>query len=424
MTYEQAIAYIHSVNWRGSRPGLSRITELLEKLGDPQKGLRCIHIAGTNGKGSTSAMLESILRHAGYRVGLFTSPYIEFFNERIMLDGKPIGNDELAEMLEVVAPVADAMDDPPTEFELITALGFLYFKRMGCDVVVLEVGMGGRLDSTNIIEDPLLSIITGIAIDHEGFLGNTVEAIAVEKAGIIKRGCPVLYGGEIPSVKEIIENKAREQGSLFFMTDRTTLVVRSATVEGTVLDYDGLEELFLPLCGLYQPRNFATVYTAVKILRTLGLTLDGNAVRQGIAATRWKARFEVLSREPLFIFDGSHNMQGIDAACETLARYFAGERVILLTGVMADKAYGEMAKKLLPFAERVYTVTPDNPRALSASDLAALYRSLGVEATACEDIPTAVENAFTEARRVGRPVVALGSLYMYGDVKAALKKLL
>lgn len=424
MTYEQAIAYIHSVNWRGSRPGLSRITELLEKLGDPQKGLRCIHIAGTNGKGSTSAMLESILRHAGYRVGLFTSPYIEFFNERIMLDGKPIGNDELAEMLEAVAPIADAMEDPPTEFELITALGFLYFQKKGCDIVVLEVGMGGRLDSTNIIEDPLLSIITGIAIDHEGFLGNTVEAIAVEKAGIIKKGCPVLYGGEIPSVKEIIENKAREQGSAFFMTDRTTLAVKSATVEGTHLDYDGLVDLFLPLCGLYQPRNFVTVYTAVKILRTLGLALDENAVRQGIAATRWKARFEVLSREPLFIFDGSHNMQGIDAACETLARYFAGERVILLTGVMADKAYEEMAKKLLPFAERVYTVTPDNPRALFTSDLAALYRSLGVEATACEDIPTAVEKAFAEAKRVGHPVVALGSLYMYGDVKAALKKLL
>ncbi|MBQ4120505.1 MAG: bifunctional folylpolyglutamate synthase/dihydrofolate synthase [Clostridia bacterium] len=422
MTYEETIAYIHSVNWRGSRPGLSRITELLDKLGNPQKSLRCVHIAGTNGKGSTSAMLDSILREAGYKVGLFTSPYIESFNERIMYDGAPIADDDLCRLVSMIAPIAEAMADPPTEFELITALGFVYFKEKGCDVVVLEVGMGGRLDSTNVIEDPYLSIITGIALDHVGFLGDTVEQIAAEKAGVIKEGVPVLYGGEIPSVKEIIEQTAKEINAPFYQTDRTSLTVKKADFAGTVLDYDGMNDLFLQLLGLYQPRNLATVVTAAKLLTTRGLLISDSAIREGIAKTKWKARFEVLCEKPLFLFDGSHNMQGIDAACEAFAHYFGNEKLYLVTGVMADKAYDAMADQLVRFAKKVFAVTPDNPRALAAKDLASLYREKGVDAESFESVADAVLAALSQAEKNGYAVAALGSLYMYGEVKAALEK--
>lgn len=423
MTYEETIAYIHSVNWRGSRPGLSRITELLRKLGNPQNALRCVHIAGTNGKGSTSAMLDSILREAGYRVGTFTSPYIETFNERIMYDGKPIENDDLCHLVSEIAPVAEAMDDPPTEFELITALGFVYFKEKGCDVVVLEVGMGGRLDSTNVIENPYLSIITGIAIDHEGFLGNTVEKIAAEKAGIIKEGVPILYGGEISSVREVIQATAKAKDAPFYQTDRSSLSVNRADFSGTLLDYDGMKALRLPLLGLYQPKNLATVVTAARLLNTRGLVIADHAIREGIAKTKWKARFEVLREKPLFLFDGSHNMQGIDAACEAFAHYFGKEKLFLITGVMADKAYDAMADKLVRFAGKVFTVTPDNPRALSAEALASLYRAKGVDAESFASVADAVKAALTEALRQGCAVAALGSLYMYGEVKEALEKI-
>ncbi len=424
MTYGEAISYIHSVNWRGSRPGLSRITELLFKLGDPQKSLRCIHIGGTNGKGSTSAMLDSILRSSGYSVGSFTSPFIEVFNERIMLDGKPITNDELCRYLSVVAPIAEAMEDKPTEFELITALGFLYFRDMRCDYVVLEVGMGGRLDSTNVIENPVLSIITGIALDHTAVLGDSIEKIAYEKAGIVKSCRPILYGGDDLVAKNVIEREAQEKNAPFFTTDRTTLTVRETGLGGSVFDYGGFCKLSILLAGLYQTRNAATVLTAVELLRKEGLFISDEAVREGLSMTKWRARFEVLSDKPLFVFDGSHNKQGIDAAAESLKTYFGNARVLLLNGVMADKAYGDMIDTLAPYIEKVFTVTPDNPRALSSVSLAEEYRLRGMDAEAFLTVEDGVEAILRAGLSSGIPIVALGSLYMYGEVKGALQKLL
>ena len=213
MTYREAVEYIHSVVWRGSRPGLSRICELLARLGNPEEGLKFIHIAGTNGKGSTSAMTESVLREAGYKTGLFVSPYIKSFNERIAFCGVPIDNESLAEITARVKPHAEQMADTPTEFELITAIGLCYFRQMNCDIVVLETGMGGRLDSTNVIKDPLATVITGIALDHTEYLGDTVEKIAAEKAGIIKRGAPVVWGGHDARARAVIETVAESVGA-------------------------------------------------------------------------------------------------------------------------------------------------------------------------------------------------------------------
>ena len=236
MTYREALDYIHSVVWKGSRPGLSRITELLGLLGDPQKKLRFIHIAGTNGKGSTSAMTEAVLRAAGYRTGLFVSPYVKTFNERIALCGVPISNEDLADFTAQVRPFADSMADAPTEFELITAIGLLYFAAKKCDVVVLETGMGGRLDSTNVIEDPLVTVITGIALDHTEYLGDTVEKIAAEKAGIIKDESPILYGGEDDAAREVIKAAAQERGSKFFDIDYRNIKNLKSDLTGSSFD--------------------------------------------------------------------------------------------------------------------------------------------------------------------------------------------
>ena len=279
MTYTEAVAYIHSVTWKGSRPGLSRITELLEKLGNPQDRLRFIHVAGTNGKGSFCAMTESILRTAGYKTGLFVSPYIKEFNERICVSGVPIADEALAEATALVRDAADGMEDAPTEFELITAIGFVHFVREQCDIVELETGMGGRLDSTNIIKDPLLTVITGIALDHTAFLGDSVEQIAAEKAGIIKSGAPVLFGGRDAAARRVIAARAAEVGVPFFATADTPLTVREMTLSGTVADYGDWRWVYLPLLGSYQPYNLANVLAAVPLMREAGLHLSDTAVR-------------------------------------------------------------------------------------------------------------------------------------------------
>lgn len=424
MTYTEALAYIHSVTWKGSRPGLTRITELLSRLGDPQDQLKFIHVAGTNGKGSFCSMTDSILRAAGYHTGLFVSPYIKEFNERICVDGAPIGDDELAEATAIVKPHADAMADAPTEFELITAIGLVHFLRKKCDVIVLETGMGGRLDSTNIIKDPLLTVITGIAMDHTAFLGDTVEKIAAEKAGIIKSGTPVLWGGRDKAARAVIEKRATECGVTFHATEDAPLTVREMTLSGTVAGYGEWQDVRLPLLGTYQPYNLANVLAAVPLLRQVGLKLPDAAVREGIANARWPGRFEKMCESPLIISDGAHNPEGVDAAVDSIKTYFGEKKVLLLSGVMADKDYDGMVATLAPVAAEAFTLTPDNPRSLPAADFAEAFRRGGVPATSFDTVEAAVRAAVSRARETGRPLVSLGSLYMYCEVSAALEKVL
>ena len=423
MTYEQALEYIHSVVWKGSRPGLARITELLEKLNNPQNGLRFIHIAGTNGKGSNSAMLESVLRAAGYKTGLFVSPYIKHFNERICVCGKPISDEDLANATEIVRPFAQSMADAPTEFELITAIGLVHFLKEKCDVVVLETGMGGRLDSTNVIQDPLACVITGIAMDHTAFLGDTVEKIAAEKAGIVKAGCPVIWGGYDKGARAVIENKAREMGSAFFAAEDTPMTVKEMTFSGTLVDYGAHTDVRIPLLGTYQPQNLATVLTTLDVLRTRGLSISKEAELAGLAAVRWRGRFEKLCDTPLIFSDGAHNPEGIAAAAKGIRHYFPDRPVALLTGVMADKDYTDMVATLAPLTCRVFTLTPNNPRSLAAADYAAVYQKAGVEASAHDTVEEAVAAAVAYARETGTPLFSLGSLYMYVEVTDALEKM-
>ncbi len=423
MTYKEALEYIHSVSWLGSRPGLSRITELCRRLGNPERACRYIHIAGTNGKGSTSKMLSEILRAEGYRVGLYTSPYVWRFNERIGFDGGDITDDELAEVTAYVKPFADAMEDSPTEFELITAIAFEYFKRKECDYVVLEAGLGGRLDSTNVIDTPVLSVITGIALDHTAILGDTHAAIAGEKAGIIKEGCPVLFGEGPREAEEVIRTRAASLNAPYFRTPFHEIGTIRTSLEGTDFTF-GDKEVHIPLLGAYQTRNTATVLTACRILRERGTPISEDSIREGLLTARWNARFEILCRRPLVIYDGAHNVQGITGAVENIERYLAplspDGRVNMVMGVMKDKEYAEMIALLTPHAAKVFCVTPKNERSLNAVNEAEVYRHHGVEAEGYEDIAVGVDAACLASLAEGRPLICLGSLYMYADVKTAV----
>ena len=422
MTYDEALQYIHSVEWLGSRPGLSRTQELLKKLGDPQKGIKFIHVAGTNGKGSTCSMLNSVLMAAGYKVGLYTSPYIVRFNERMQINGNPISDTELAELVSVIKPIADNMEDKPTEFELITAIAFLYFKRHNCDIVVLEVGMGGRLDSTNVITNPVVSVITGIAIDHASVLGGTVREIAAEKAGIIKPNCPVVYGGRDDIAFEVISKKAKECNSELVRTRLDTLKIHKMGIDGTEFGYTFYINLKLSLCGAYQPENAATVLETVHMLNKQGFVIRVSHVAEGLANARWRARFELLNQDPTVIFDGSHNLQGVTAAIESVKRFFGGNKVLLLMGVLADKEYDAMLDVIAPCVASAFCITPPSPRALGSASLASEFGKRGVKAKHFDAIYDGVDAAYNEAVTQNMPLVMLGSLYMYGDVANSLEK--
>ena len=420
MTPEEALTYIHSVCWKGSIPGLGRTQELLAKMGNPQNQLQFVHIAGTNGKGSTAAMTASILRQAGYRVGLYTSPYIFRFHERMQVDGQCISDAELAEITEFVKPLAESMADHPTEFELVTCIAMEYFKRHHCDVVSLEVGMGGELDSTNVILPPLVAVLTNIGLDHTEFLGDTLEKICETKSKIIKPGSIAVTYREKPSVEAVIEARCREVGAQWMPADFDAIHLISASLEGQIFDWGPYEKLHLPLLGQHQLYNAAVVLTIVNALREKGLAISDEAVRTGIASVSWPGRFELVARNPLFIVDGGHNPQCIEALVNNVRDYLNGRTLTILTGVLADKDYSDMYEDMAQYAACFVTVTPPNPRALEAKDLAAYLSRYGKPVQAAETVEAGVALAKELAGPEG-VVLAYGSLYMVGDIEAAAR---
>ena len=416
MTYEEALKYIHSVNWVGSKLGLERTRELLGKLGDPHKKLKFVHIAGTNGKGSTAAMLASILEKAGYRTGLYTSPFINRFNERMQVNGEQIPDDTLAELTLRIQPYADAMEDAPTEFELITALAMEYFLRENCDIVVLEVGMGGELDSTNVIGVPEAAVIAAMGLDHVKELGPAMADIARAKAGIIKAGGAVVSYGGNPEADEVFAQVCRERGASLRRPDFSRIAPGAFDLDGQSFSYGDWADLRIPLAGRYQLNNAAVVLETVEALRERGWQISGEAVRQGMASARWPARVEVLRRDPVFIVDGGHNPHGIQATAESLQRLFPGRKITFVTGVMADKDVESILGLIVPLAEQFFTVRPENPRAMKAEELARRIRALGAKATPCESVADGVARA-VEAEGQDGVACALGSLYMSGEVR-------
>lgn len=421
MNIQEALSYIHTVSWRGTIPGLERERELLNKLGNPERDLKFVHIAGTNGKGSTAAMLASVLTQAGYRTGLYTSPYILRFNERIQVDGVQIPDAALCELTELLRPLAEGMAEHPSEFELITALGFEHFRHERCDIVVCEVGMGGDWDATNVIANTECAVLTNIGLDHTQYLGDTVEAIARTKAGIVKPGRPCVLYRQTPSVEAVIEADCAKKAAPLVRADFEAIMPRSDGLDGQVFDWKDLQNLRLPLLGAHQLKNAAVALTAIEVLRQRGWSIPDEAIRDGLASVSWPGRFQVLRRDPLFIADGGHNPQCLEALEAALQAYLPGQKLVFLCGCMADKDYGDMFRRLLPFARTFFTVTPDNPRALPAEDLSRyITGTLGMPAAPCDTVAAGVRAAVDAAGPDGT-VCCCGSLYMLGEVMEALR---
>ena len=416
MNYNEALEYIHSINWTFCKPGLERIKTLLDKLNNPQNLLKFVHVAGTNGKGSFCKILETALTLSGYKTGLFTSPYIKTFNERIQISGKNISDDDLAQITQFIKPIADQMEDKPTEFELITAIGLEYFKRQNCDIVVLEAGMGGRLDSTNIISTPVLSVITGIALDHTQFLGDTVEKIAQEKAGIIKENVPVLFGGKDLSAKTVVEKTAKEKSAPFKNVDYSNLSIKEMLLTGSIFDYKEYKNMHISLLGAYQPENACVVIEAVEILNKKGFNVPLNSLQQAFKTAYWPARFEILNSSPLVIFDGAHNPQGIETSVNSIKTYFKNEKVLVMTGVLKDKDYFYIAKKLKEITDFAVIFTPENPRALDKEEYATVLKGENVETVTKNSIKEAYNYALNLAKEKDMPLIILGSLYTYASL--------
>ena len=423
MNVDEAIAYIHSVFWKGSIPGLGRTQTLLEKMGNPQNDLKYVHIAGTNGKGSTAAMTASILQKAGYRTGLYTSPYIYRFHERIQINGEQISDEDLVAVTEYVKPLADSMEESPTEFELVCCIAFEYFKRKKCDIVVLEVGMGGEFDATNVIEAPEVAVITNIGLDHTDYLGNTLEEIARTKAGIFKEGGnAVVYRGT-DGVEAIFEEVCRKKKVSLKKADFAGLHLRSHSLEGQVFDCGARKNLYLPLLGDHQLHNAAVVLGIADTLIEKGYAITEQNIYDGMQDVSWPGRFDIVNRDPLFIIDGGHNPQCLEALVKNIQDYLPGKKIIALTGVLADKDYGDMYRPVMPLVEQFVCITPDNPRRLPAEDLAKYLQERGATATACDTTTDGVKTAMALSGKDG-VVLCFGSLYSIGAIHDALKEVL
>lgn len=428
------VAYINEPRWQESRMGLERTRELLERLGDPQDRLKFVHVAGTNGKGSVCAYLERVLREAGYRTGLFTSPYLFEFEERIRVDGENISRDDLTHVTLRVKEAAEAMADHPTEFELMTAVALAHFAQQACDIVVLEVGLGGRLDSTNVIDEPEVSVIARIGLDHTALLGTTLASIAGEKAGIIKEGCPVVSWPQEAEALEAIDLRAAERGAALSVADFSRLRIDAAPTAGSpqwAFSYRSFEGLATRLLGAYQPYNAAVALEAVEALRGRGWSVTDDAVRAGIAQATWPGRFEVVGRAPTFVVDGGHNPQGARALADSLEQVFPGVRPVFLIGVLEDKDYPEMLEAILPLGSAFVCITPDNPRALPAHKLARAVRWTGQDLLGCSAcvnpyVARSAADGVARARELAGAdgmVVAFGSLYSIAEVVRALREL-
>jgi len=417
MTYKEALDYISSVERFGSRPGLSRVSELLEKLGQPHKGMKFVHIAGTNGKGSCAAMTASVLKTAGYKTGLFTSPYIFRFNERMQINGKQIEDDVLAQIVEKVKPAADSMEDHPTEFELMTAAALLWYKQENCDIVVLEVGLGGRFDATNIIDVPEAAVIMNIGLDHVSVLGDSIEKIAFEKAGIIKPGCDVVLYQQGESVMDLIRRRCEEENAKLRIADFSAIKPEFDSLMGQSFKYK--EEIYaLPLLGAHQLKNAAVVLETVEVLREKGWKLEQSDVEHGIYAVSWPGRFELICDEPEFIVDGGHNPQCAQSVKENLLSYFPETYRVLLIGVLRDKDFESLTDILDAAANEYVCISPDNPRALPAAELADSLEKYGKKISVCTSIEDGVETAMQIAADNNGMVCAVGSLYSVGEIRA------
>lgn len=419
---KDAVDFIHGTLKFGSKLGLHNITELLSRLGDPQDNLKFIHIAGTNGKGSVAAMTASVLTEAGYRVGMFTSPYIYRFHERIQIGGEEISDEALLSCTQRVKSAIDTMVAEgfthPTEFEVVTAVGMLHFFHEKCDIVVLEVGMGGRLDATNVIKTPLSCAITSIHYDHMEYLGDTLTQIAGEKCGILKEGVPVVvYPDEPEEALSAIKKHANEKHAPLILPKEAHLL--SSSIHGSTFSY-GDVTYSLSLLGAHQVKNASMVLALLDVVRSAGFEVSEKAVQKGLSTVSWPGRWQVLGESPLFIMDGAHNENGMASFLDAVNTLLPNQKKIFISGMLRDKEYKKCLALLGGEWEKLYAVTVPNPRTLSSKEYAKEAEKYGKNV-----IPSTPEEAVKAALKEAdenTAILAFGSLYLLGDIRAAYEK--
>ncbi len=427
MKYREALEYIESIQGYGIVPGLDSITELCRRLGNPQDRLRFVHIAGTNGKGSVLAYISTVLKEAGYRVGRYVSPAVFEYRERIQVNGRNITQKAFCEGVEKIRNICYEMEKcnlpHPTPFEVETALGFWYFERMGCDIVVLEAGMGGLYDATNLIRTVEAAVLTSISMDHMKYLGNSLAEIARHKAGIIKTGCIAVSAQQSPEVAEEVRRAAGEKECPLYLADRSRIMnLKTGSgrfIERQRFDYTDTagviwRQVEINLAGVFQPENASIALEAVRALREKGYDISEAAVRKGLRETIWRGRFCVIARKPLFVVDGAHNEDAARNLAKSVEFYFTNRRIIYIMGVLRDKEYTKMIALTHGYAEQIITVTPpENPRAMAAYELAREIARVHPDVTAADSLEEAVEMA----RLLAGPedvILAFGSLSYLG----------
>ena len=418
MKYQEALDFIEKITGLGIVPGLDSIKELCRELGNPQETLKFVHIAGTNGKGSTLAFISTILQAAGYRVGRYVSPTIFEYRERIQVDGKMISKVALGELMEQVKVACERMVarglSQPTPFEVETALAFLYFQKKKCDIVVLETGMGGLYDATNLITTTQVAVITSVGMDHMQFLGDTVEKIAGQKAGIIKNKCYVICMKQDEVVMQVVDQAANEKQAMLVVADAEEAAKVRYGVEKQQFDYAGMKNLTIALAGKHQIANAVVAIEAVRALGQKGFAVSEQAIREGFLATRWPGRFTVVSKKPLFIVDGAHNEDAAQKLADSIEFYFTNRRIIYIMGILKDKEYDKVISLTHKYADQIITVTPpNNPRAMHAYDLAKEIAKVHTAVTAVDSLEEAVEMSSLLAGK-DDVIIAFGSLSYLG----------
>ena len=430
MNYQEALSYINDKDKFGSRLGLASIGKLLELLGNPHLGLNYLHVAGTNGKGSTSSYLAHALQSAGYKVGLYTSPFLERFNERIQINDVDIPDDTLARITALVKQGADTMVEQgiehPTTFEILTAIAFIYYKEEKVDYVVLEVGLGGRFDSTNIIDKSLVSVITTLDYDHIAELGDTLGKIAYQKAGIIKQNGLVVSYPQAEEAKEVIEEVVLDKGADLYFSPNDKVVIKEENEFGSIFDYSfqnhKLDDLKITMIGEYQIFNASLAVTTLLVLRDKNLVkITDEQIRQGLSNTRWKGRLEVLKRNPTFLIDGAHNLQGINQLARAI-KLFKYDRLILGIGILKDKDVNHMVEQLAPMADLIVVTEVNMPRKLDAETLASEIRKYNKNVFIEKEVKNAI-NKTIELATDKDLIVFGGSLYLIGEVRTLVNLL-
>lgn len=427
LSYQEAINYLQQLTKFGFNFGLGRITELMRRIGDPHKKLNVVHIGGTNGKGSTLAMLGAILQSAGYRTGTFTSPHLHSYTERYRINGRKIQPGRVAGLINALRPHLDAMVkegfEHPTEFEVSTALAFQYFYEEKVDVLLLEVGLGGLIDSTNVV-DPLVAVITNVAMDHMNYLGRTIKEIAAVKAGIIKEGVPAVTASRNKEALAVIEKTCRDKKSSLIQVGRdVTWRVLNTSLRGQRFDVYGTRGIYknleIPLIGSHQLVNAATALAVVEVLAGEGWEIPLEAARSGLAKTYWPARLEVVRKSPVVLIDGAHNLHGAKSLRQALEQFFPGKRLVLVMGMLGDKERAKVAAELAPLADVAIITKPSNPRANDWRQLAGEASKYAGRVRVIKSIPAAVQAGLEEAGPDDL-VCITGSLYMVAEAREAL----